>query len=81
MLNNCCAVILWFISAISIVVLAELYTKIKKLKTRCVRVNIKKKNTISILKNISVVLHNLRQCARIKHFTKTLYTQQNLKIN
>ena len=39
-----------------------IYTKTKKPKTRCVRVNIKQKNTFSIVTNISVVLHNLLQC-------------------
>ena len=58
-----------------------IYTKIKKPKTRCVRVNIQYKNTFSIVTNISVVLHNLLQCVWIKHFTKFLHTQQKLKIN
>ena len=31
------------------------------------------------LRNISVVLHNLLQCMWIKHFTKSLHTQQKLK--
>ena len=37
------------------------YTKIKKRKTKCVRVNIKQKNSFSIITNIFVVLHNLLQ--------------------
>ena len=44
-----------------------IYVCIYKLKSqtqdaRCARVNIKQKNTFSVLKNISVVLHNLLQC-------------------
>ena len=39
-----------------------IYTKIKKPKTRCVGVNIKQKNTFSIVTSISVALHNLLQC-------------------
>ena len=39
-----------------------IYTKIKNLKTRCARVNIKEKDTFSTVTNISVVLHNLLQC-------------------
>ena len=30
---------------------------------------------------ISVVLHNLLRCVWIKHFTKSLHTQQKLKTN
>ena len=56
-----------------------IYTKIKKPKTRCVRVNIKQKNQFSIVTNISVVLHNLLPCISIyvyEHMYK--YTLQVL---
>ena len=59
-----------------------IYTiKIYKPKTSCVGVILNKKSTFFILTNISVVLHNLPQCAWIKHFTKSLHTQQKLKTN
>ena len=44
------------------------------------RVNIKQKNTFLFLTNILVVLHNLLQCVWIKHLTKSLHTQQKLKL-
>ena len=38
-------------------------------------------NIFFILSNISFVLHNLWQCLWIKHFRKSLHTQQKLKTN
>ena len=52
-------------SFIYIYIYKYVYTKIKKPKTRCAGVNVKRKNTFSIVTNISVVLHNLLQCIYI----------------
>ena len=53
-----------------------IYTKIKKPKTRCVRVNIKQKNTFSIVTNISVVLHNLLKCGSYLFYKEHFYKQR-----
>ena len=42
--------------------------------------NIKWKNTFFILTNVSVVLHNLLQFVWVKDITKSLHTQQKLKL-
>ena len=62
----------------------DIYIYTQKLKSQKLDVlewilNIK--NIFSIVTNISDVLHNLLQCVWIKHFKKTLHTQQKLKIN
>ena len=60
---------LWFLVLIFLRYI-YIYTKIKKPKTRCVRENIKQKNTFSILTNISFVLHNLLQCYEVEGYVK-----------
>ena len=58
-----------------------IYAKIKKPKTRCVRVNIKQKNTFSIVTNISVVLHNLLQCVSYLFYKEHFYKQRQAEID
>ena len=54
--------IYYMYNIICIYIYIYMYTKIKKPKTRCVEVNIKQKNTFSIVTHISVVLDNFLQC-------------------